>query len=169
MEKGITKKVHIIGSVGSGKTTLARMLSDKLAIPHYELDNVVWKRAEPSDIRRSEQDRDNYLKEIVNLNSWIIEGAHYEWVSSSLQQADLIIYLDIAVYKRIYQIIKRFYLQKVGVEKANYKPTVKMLWKMFVWTYHFEKEGKQKIAVILVSYNQKLIIIKDKYEINTYI
>jgi shikimate kinase len=37
------KKIHIIGSVGSGKTTLARTLSSHLNIPFYELDNVFGK------------------------------------------------------------------------------------------------------------------------------
>ncbi|WP_054705170.1 AAA family ATPase [Bacillus sp. JCM 19041] len=38
------KKIHIIGPVGSGKTTLARKLANLLEIPAYELDNIVWER-----------------------------------------------------------------------------------------------------------------------------
>lgn len=38
----IPNKIHIIGSVGSGKTTLARALSYQLNIPYYELDNVLF-------------------------------------------------------------------------------------------------------------------------------
>lgn len=30
-------KIHIIGGPGSGKTTLARQLSEELRIPHYDL------------------------------------------------------------------------------------------------------------------------------------
>ncbi|WP_117170334.1 hypothetical protein [Paraliobacillus sediminis] len=40
MNKSIPEKIHIIDSVGSGKTRLARMFSEKHAIQHYELDNV---------------------------------------------------------------------------------------------------------------------------------
>jgi adenylate kinase family enzyme len=54
----IPNKIHIIGSVGSGKTTLARNLSRKYSIPYYELDNVVWKRHNAEDKRRSEEERD---------------------------------------------------------------------------------------------------------------
>jgi adenylate kinase family enzyme len=36
------KKIHIIGSTGSGKTYLARELSNRLNIPYYELDSVMW-------------------------------------------------------------------------------------------------------------------------------
>ncbi|MGM0845159.1 MAG: shikimate kinase [Bacillota bacterium] len=37
-------KIHIIGSVGSGKSTLGRKMSSEMDIPLYELDNVVWQR-----------------------------------------------------------------------------------------------------------------------------
>lgn len=98
MEKMFPNRIHIIGSVGSGKTTLARTLSTKFNVPHFELDNVVWKRDRSGndirDIRRSDEERDVYLNSIVNLNVWIIEGAHHKWVSPSFHNADLIIFLD---------------------------------------------------------------------------
>ena len=34
-------KIYIIGAVASGKTTLAKTLSDRLEIPYYSLDKVV--------------------------------------------------------------------------------------------------------------------------------
>ncbi|MFZ2210289.1 MAG: hypothetical protein WAV34_02060, partial [Lactococcus raffinolactis] len=34
-------KIYIIGAVASGKTTLAKTLSDRLDVPYYSLDNVV--------------------------------------------------------------------------------------------------------------------------------
>ncbi|WP_371811566.1 AAA family ATPase [Sporosarcina sp. Te-1] len=41
MEKTTPNRIHIIGSIGSGKTTLAKQLSKQLTIPCFELDNVV--------------------------------------------------------------------------------------------------------------------------------
>lgn len=59
MTKNSPKKIHIMGSVGSGKTTFAKKLSTQTSIQHYELDNVVWQRIEGSeDIRRSKEERD---------------------------------------------------------------------------------------------------------------
>jgi adenylate kinase family enzyme len=57
MDSHLPKKIHIIGSVGSGKTTLARTLSSYLNFPFYELDNVVWIRHQSGDVRRSEKER----------------------------------------------------------------------------------------------------------------
>ncbi|MGI8314362.1 hypothetical protein [Halobacillus mangrovi] len=78
------RKIHIIGSVGSGKTTLAKSLSTSLHLPHYELDNVVWIRRATGDVRRLVTDRDEYLKKITSLDKWIIEGVHHTWVDDSL-------------------------------------------------------------------------------------
>ncbi|WP_141433880.1 AAA family ATPase [Bacillus sp. 03113] len=161
-------KIHIIGSVGSGKTTLARNLSTKLNIPFFELDNVVWKRFKSGDIRRSEDERDEYLNRIIHSDAWIIEGIHYQWVQQGFQNADLIIFLDTAYSKRIYRIIKRFILQKTGIEKANYKPTLKIFINMFKWNSCFENENKPEIFDLLNKYNDKVIFLKDNSEIDKY-
>lgn len=58
--KATPNKIHIIGSVASGKTTLAKDLSMKLQIPYYELDNVVWKRSDRGDVRRSEEEKSKF-------------------------------------------------------------------------------------------------------------
>jgi adenylate kinase family enzyme len=158
------KKVHIIGSVGSGKTTLAKSLSAKQGIPFYELDNVVWQRAKTGDIRRSEQERDEYLNQIIHSDSWIIEGVHHKWVLPSFQEADLIIFLDTPFAKRKARIIKRFFLQKIGVEKANYRPTFTIFKKMFTWNAYFEQVSKPEILLLLQPFTNKLIVLKDNSE-----
>lgn len=35
-------RVNIIGTSGSGKSTFARRLSEKLAIPYVEMDALFW-------------------------------------------------------------------------------------------------------------------------------
>lgn len=161
----IPKRIHIIGSIGSGKTTLAKKLSDQLSIPYFELDNVVWKRFDTGDIKRSEQERDEYLSEIIATENWIIEGAHHEWVSSCFQNADLILFLDISLSIRRYRIIKRYFKQKIGVEKANYKPSLKILKDLYNYNTIFEYKSKPEILALLSPYKNKLITLKSNAEI----
>jgi len=169
MKSNFPKKIHIIGSVGSGKTTLARNLSSTLRIPFYELDNVVWKRCKTGDIRRSDEERELYLSEIVNSEAWIIEGVHHKWVMQSFEHAELIILLDTDYSKRTFRIIKRFILQKMRIEKANYKATFDIFKKMFEWNSYFEKESKQEILMMLNCYKDKLLILKDNTGVEKYI
>ena len=163
MKKSIPNKIHIIGSVGSGKTTLARELSSKLDVSFYELDNVVWKRHNSGDIRRTEEERVEYLNTILNSDAWIVEGVHNEeWVSNSFHNAELIIFMDTNYSVRTYRIIKRFVLQKIGLEKSNYKPTLKMFFKMFKWNKYFEEVGKPNFYKNFGVYRDKIIVVKNK-------
>ena len=50
-------KIDIIGSVASGKTTLAKRISKKYRVPYYEKDNIVWKRTANGDVERSQEER----------------------------------------------------------------------------------------------------------------
>lgn len=158
-------KIHIIGSVGSGKTTLGKRLSANLNIVHYELDNVVWQRGDSGDIRRKAEERDACLHKITGSNAWIIEGVHYEWVHASFKKADLIILLDPPYAVRTIRIIKRFILQKLGIEQSNYKPTFAMFRKMFAWNRYYEEKSKPEILEILKAYEQKVVILKNSKDL----
>ncbi|MFJ7726320.1 AAA family ATPase [Neobacillus sp. NPDC097160] len=169
MMNKIPKKIHIIGSVGSGKTTLAKRLSRKLNVPFYELDNVVWKRQKSGDLRRTDEERKEYLNSIIQSDTWIIEGVHNEdWVASSFYNAELIIYLDTKYSIRTYRIIKRFVLQKLGLEKSNYKPTITIFFKMFKWNRHFEDVGKPNFFDKFGIYSDKLLVVANKKSIDSY-
>ncbi|MFD1032521.1 AAA family ATPase [Metaplanococcus flavidus] len=165
MENEIPKRIHIIGSVGSGKTTFAKKLSAKLNIPCYELDNVVRERKETGDIMRTEEKRDAYLAEIIQTDSWIVEGVHHKWVLQSFQKADVIVFLDIGIAIRRRRIIKRYFRQKTGLEKANYNPTLEILKRLYNYNTVFEYERKPEIFKMLRPFESKLVVLKSTAEI----
>jgi len=165
MEKTFRKRIHIIGSIGSGKTTLAKRLSTQLDIPYYELDNVVWKRSETGDSKRTTEDRDEYLQSVIGTDDWIIEGVHHKWVTPSFQHADVILFLDIKLSIRRFRVIKRFLMQKIGLETANYKPSFKILKDLYNYNTVFEYESKPEIFDMLRPYESKLIVIKNNNEV----
>lgn len=61
-------KIDIIGSVASGKTTLAKEISLKYQVPYYEKDNIVWERTSTGDRKRSPEKRDIIFQEIISSN-----------------------------------------------------------------------------------------------------
>ncbi len=170
MSKNPPKKIRIIGSVGSGKTTLAKQLSKRMSVPFIELDNVVWKRDSSGDIRRTDLERDEYLQEQLSLPSWIIEGVHNEdWVAETFYQADLILFLDPSYSTRTYRIIKRFILQKLRLESSHYKPTVKIFFKMFKWNRYFEQHGKPNFYKKYGDSNEKILVLTNNREQRTFL
>lgn len=68
-------KIDIIGSVASGKTTLARKISQKYKVPYYEKDNIVWMRTPEGDKKRTPEERDKFFEQIITSDNWIVEGS----------------------------------------------------------------------------------------------
>ncbi len=88
---GPQKRVHIIGSAGSGKTTLARQLAAVLDAPCYELDNIGYE----NHAKRSLELRLEDVQQIVSQPTWVSEGAFIWWVDDLLRGADVIVWLDL--------------------------------------------------------------------------
>jgi adenylate kinase family enzyme len=66
----VLRKVIIIGCPGAGKSTFARILSDKTHLPLYYLD-MLWHKPDRTTVERNIFD--NKLKEIVLGDKWIID------------------------------------------------------------------------------------------------
>ena len=87
-------KIDIVGSVASGKTTLAKNISIKYQIPHFEKDNIVWKRTPNGDQMRTPEQRDVLFKEIIDGDNWIVEGSPRESLKESFECCEYIIVLN---------------------------------------------------------------------------
>ena len=158
-------KIHIIGCSGMGKTYLAKKLSNKYNIPHYDLDNIYWDNSsEKYGIKTEIEKRDKLLQDILEEDSWIIEGIYYKWLEQSFKNADIIYVLDLPKYIYKFRIIKRFIKRKLRLE-AGKKENLKSLLNLLKWTDKFQNEDMKEIIKILEKYKEKVHFIKSKKEI----
>jgi len=98
------KKIAIIGSGGTGKSTLAKELGQILNLPVYHLDSFFWKSGW---IQIDESDFDHILKSLIVEDKWIIDGNYQRTMDMRFQEADTIIYLDYPTYISLFRVIKR--------------------------------------------------------------
>ena len=162
-------KIHIIGCSGTGKTYLARKLSKKYNIQHYDLDDIQWDNsADGYGLKMPVNKREELLKRILSQESWIIEGVYYAWVTESFQRADVIYVLDIPSYIYKYRIIMRFIKRKLGIEKGK-KETFKSVYNLLKWTNKYQNNNLKEIKKILEQYASKVVWISDGREIDRII
>ena len=158
-------KVLIIGIVASGKTTLAKRLSNENNIQYYEIDSIVYD--DFNKRKRSNDEQQQIIKQINKNDSWIIEGTLRKNLYNLLDDATMIIYIDIPVGIRRRRILIRYLKQKIGLEKCNYKPTFEMLKMMYLWTRDFE-DNKKIFEKQLIKYKGKLVKLDSVFKVMNY-
>lgn len=161
-------KIEIIGSVASGKTTLARNLSLKCQAPFYEKDNIVWERTSNGDRKRSAAERDRIFREIIERDHWIVEGSPRKNLRESLEHCDYIILLDVKTHIRLFRAFKRWIRQRRGLEKYNSKPTLLFLFYNLKWIFEYNSLRKELIRSLSV-YGDKFKIFDSSEKVLEFI
>lgn len=88
------KRVLVIGSPGSGKSTFSRKLSEKTGLPLYYLD-MLWHKPDKTNV--SEEEFDEKLSLVLSLDSWIIDGNYTRTLEWRLEHCDTVFLMDIPV------------------------------------------------------------------------
>ena len=86
------RRVHVIGTSGSGKTTVGRAIADKLGIKHIELDAMHW---QPGWTELPNEELIERVSEAIQGEAWVIDG-NYRVVRQLLwDRVDTIVWLDV--------------------------------------------------------------------------
>ena len=65
-------KIHIIGGPGSGKSYMAKLISNQINIKNYNLDDIFWDNSSNTfGIKSDTKIRDINLQNILSNSSWI--------------------------------------------------------------------------------------------------
>ena len=154
------KKIYIIGPVGSGKTTFAKKLSNKLNIKYYQLDKVAWDD-ENGNIKRSDEETIKIFNKILVNKSWIIEDVGRNKFKEGRNKADIIYYIKLSRLKSYYRVTKRWIRQRLGIEVYNAPPNFRQLLYFIETVNSYYKKEKTKLKE-LEDFKDKVIFVKKK-------
>jgi len=87
-------KIFIMGDPSSGKTTLARKLSQLIDVQYIELDLVAFPAQGPRIPLKSDEELAVEVGLIMANDSWIVEGIYTGWCDPLIFGADLVVWLD---------------------------------------------------------------------------
>lgn len=140
-------KIYIVGTSGSGKSSLARGLSRKLSIPHTELDNLSFI---PGWIERPRDQFKADVLAIVQSPSWILCG-NYSLVQQEIfEAADQIIWLNYPFPKVFWRVTRRTFRRLILREpccNGNYESFWRQFftkYSIFWWVIHTYSRRKRE-------------------------
>ncbi len=88
------RKIIVIGSPGSGKSTFARKLRDKTHLPLYYLDMIFHN---PDRTTVSREEFDHRLLEILETDEWIIDGNYLRTLPPRFEKCTEVFLFDLPV------------------------------------------------------------------------
>ena len=90
----MSRRIVVVGTSGSGKTTFARELAGRLGLPHVELDALHhgpnWYEPSAHEFRATIED------ELFSLDGWVCCGAYHHKLGELVpSRADTLVWLDL--------------------------------------------------------------------------
>ncbi len=148
------KRIVIIGSSSSGKTTLAKELSHKLNIQHKELDSFYWEpnwtEADPKIFRERV---DCFTKQ----SNWITDGNFSQVQDLVWSRATTIIWLDYPFNIIIRQFFKRSIIRSFKKEEL-WNGNRETLWNSIIrpksllaWILKTYRRNKKRFSSLMES------------------
>lgn len=133
------KRITIVGCAGAGKSTLARMLAEKYALPLTHMDQHFWMA---NWVQREEEDFQARIFELVDTKEWVMEGNYKETLPRRLERTDLFSYLDLPRWLCLYRVFKRIALSygKTRSDMAQGCPE-QIDWDFIKWIWNFPKRS----------------------------
>lgn len=159
------KKILVIGSPGSGKSTLSRQLAQRLGISCIHLDQLWWK---DKWVNVSREEFDALLQAELERESWIIDGNFNRTLPHRLQYADTVIWLDFHTTVCLWRVWHRRGKTRPDMPQNCVEKLNRDFVQFLVYICKFKKKNNHRISQLLENCNADVIIIKNNKQLKEF-
>jgi adenylate kinase family enzyme len=88
------RRVNVVGTSASGKTTFARALAERLQLPHVELDALYW---EPGWTAATPEVMRARVSAAIETDGWVVDGNYSVVRDLVWARAEAVVWLDFSL------------------------------------------------------------------------
>ena len=171
------KKINVIGTTGSGKSTFSKCLADKIGCQYIQMDQLFWK---PNWTESTDDEFIPKLKSAVSGDSWVLDGNYSRTNEIKWENADTIIWLDLSYFRTLFQLFKRTVKRNVSKQelwvgtgnKESFGRSFMSKKSIFIWFFKGYKNNKLRYSKLMGSPSVKhvrFIRLRNPKEVNRFI
>jgi adenylate kinase family enzyme len=163
------QRILVIGSGGAGKSTLARRLGERLALPVVHLDAMYWRGGwtTPS--------KDEWVREVARLiaaDAWVIDGNYTGTLDLRIPAADTIIFLDFPRILCLWRVVERRFLFR-GRSRPDMHPECpeRLTWQFIDWIWNYPRRQRPRVLERLraVAAEKRVIILESPSAVEEFV
>ncbi len=159
----------VIGCCGAGKSTLSKQLHQILGLELIHLDQQYFS---PNWVEMEASAWDEKVKELVQKDTWIIDGNYNRTMDIRLEKADTVIFLDQPRWKCFYRVLKRVITNygQVRPDMAEDCPErFDLEFLIYVARFHKDKRPALLKRIQHLDTNKKLYWLKNDKAVNDFL
>ena len=162
------RRVVVVGSGGSGKSTFSTELGRVTRLPVIHLDREYWRSGweEPS-----KDEWNARVAELLARESWIMDGNFGGTREMRMRAADTLIFLDLPRRVCLYRILKRT-LKYYGRSRPDMTEgcSERLDLEFILWVWNYKSRSRKRLLAELESVGDKhVIILKNQQQVSEFL
>ena len=148
------RRIVVVGTTGSGKTTLASELAQQLEVSHVELDALHWEPGwteAPTDLFRERVTR------ALSGEAWVTDGNYSAVRDIVWSRADTLVWLDYSLPTILYRLTKRTF-RRIFTREELWSGNKERMWiqflsrdSIFLWALKTYRRRRREYPELLSS------------------
>lgn len=145
-------RISVVGTSGSGKTTTASQIAERLGIPHIEMDALHW---EPNWTEAPFDVFCQRLSQAISGSVWVVDGNYGKSRHIVLSRADTVVWLDYSLPEIMWQLLWRALKRSIRREElwsGNRESLSRALFSresILLWALQTYKRRRREYPVLL--------------------
>lgn len=146
------RRVIVIGTSGSGKTTFAGKLSALLGVKHIQIDAINflenWQERPPEEFKK-------LVEQEISANEWIMDGNYSRVRDMTWRRATMLIWLNysfpVNFYRAVSRTLRRVFLREVlySGNRENFRKAFLSRDSMILWMLKTYRRRRRQYAELL--------------------